>query len=77
MQILHTRYISYGTYKENLSNNQEIFEFAIISFILVTLLFDSKAILLGNIGWLILSDCYGDKILLMIDNDHKQCNLHF
>ena len=23
------------------------------------------------------SICYGDKILLMIDNDHKQCNCHF
>ena len=23
------------------------------------------------------SICYGDKILLMIDNDHKQCNWHF
>ena len=52
MQILHIRYISCGTYKENLSNDQEIFEFVIISFILVTLLLDSMVILLGNIGWL-------------------------
>ena len=27
-----------------------------------------------NIKHCNLHDCYGDKIILMIDNDHKQCN---
>ena len=52
MQTLHTvssLYISYVTYKESLSNNQELLEFAIISFILTTLMFNSGVKLLGEI----------------------------
>ena len=42
-------YISCGTYRENLSNNQELLEFVIISVTLITLMFDSGVILLGEI----------------------------
>ena len=42
-------YISYGTYRENLSNNQELLEFVIISFILITLPFDLWVILLEKL----------------------------
>ena len=44
-------YISYSTYKENLSNNQGLFEYAIISYIVKTLMFDSWVVPLGEIGW--------------------------
>ena len=40
---------------ENLFNNQELLEFVIISFLLVTLMFDSGVILVGEIKyWLLL-----------------------
>ena len=42
-------YISYGIYKENLSNNQELLEFEIISVILMNLLLASVETLLGEI----------------------------
>ena len=32
--------ISYSSYKENLSNNQELLEFVVISFVLKTFMFD-------------------------------------
>ena len=35
-------YIFYGTCKENFSDNQELLEFAIISFILITLMFEIR-----------------------------------
>ena len=42
MQVLHTVLFTFpDTYKENLSNNQEPPDFAIISFLLMTLIFDS------------------------------------
>ena len=44
-----SRYISYGICKENLSNNQELLEFEIISVILMNLLLASVATLLGEI----------------------------
>ena len=49
-------YISCGTYRENLSNNQELLEFVIISVTLITLMFDSGVILLGEIRCLSLLD---------------------
>ena len=42
-------YISYGICKENLSNNQELLEFEIISVILMNLLLASVETLLGEI----------------------------
>ena len=42
-------------YKENLSNNQKDLDFSIISFILMTLMFDSGQILLVETGFLSLS----------------------
>ena len=50
--MLFSIYIFYNTYKENLSNTWELLEFAIISFILMTLMFDSGGMLLGEIGCL-------------------------
>ena len=42
MQVLHTVLFTFlDTYKENLSNNQEIPDFVIISFLPMTLIFDS------------------------------------
>ena len=41
--------ISYGTDKENSSNDHELLEFAIISSILITLMCDSGMILYGEI----------------------------
>lgn len=43
MQVLHTTLytFSYGTYKENLSYNQRLLEFAIFFFIFMTLMLDS------------------------------------
>ena len=48
MHILHTVLYTFLwlPYKENISNNSEILEFVIISFILVTLKLDSRVILL-------------------------------
>ena len=59
-----------GTCKENLSNNQELIEVAIIPFILMTLMFDLRVILLGEfrclslIGrkWLGIKDKGGRKL---------------
>ena len=42
-------YIFQGANKENVSHNQELLELAIISFILVTLMFDLGVILWGEI----------------------------
>ena len=42
-------YIFQGAYKENVSHNQELLELVIISFILVTLMFDLGVILWGEI----------------------------
>ena len=42
-------------YKENLSNNQKDLDFSIISFILMTLMFDSGQRLLVETGFLSLS----------------------
>ena len=47
--------------KENLFNNQELLQLVIISFISVTLLFDSGVILLGEIRCLSLLGCKGLK----------------
>ena len=43
--LLHILYTSYGSYKENLCNNQEHLEFVIISFTLITIMFDLGMIL--------------------------------
>ena len=43
--LLHILYTSYSSYKENLYNNQEHLEFVIISFILITIMFDLGMIL--------------------------------
>ena len=48
---LSSLYTSYSTYKENLSNNQGLFEYAIISYIVKTLMFDSWVVPWGEIGW--------------------------
>ena len=48
MHVLHTILRTFPTHKENLSNNQELLKFAIISFFLMALRFDSGAILLGE-----------------------------
>lgn len=45
----YSLYISCGNYKENLSNNQELFESAKTFFIPMTLMFESEVILLGKI----------------------------
>ena len=42
-------YISYGANKENLFNNQELLWLVIISFILLTLMRDSRVIVFGEI----------------------------
>ena len=52
------------TYKENFHNNQECLEFLIISFILITLMFDSRVILLGEIRCFSLLEVKGLKHLL-------------
>ena len=44
-------YIPCGTNKENFSNNQELLKLAIISLNLLTLTFDSGAILREEIIW--------------------------
>ena len=52
MQVLHTVHYTFPLLliKENLcSNNQELLEFEIVSFILMTLMCDSGVILLGEI----------------------------
>ena len=52
MHILHTDHHTFSvTDKENLFNNQEIFLVVIISFIPLTLMFDSTAISEGEIGF--------------------------
>ena len=43
---------SYDNNEENLFNNQELLYLGIIFFILVTVVFDLVAILLGEIRWL-------------------------
>ena len=48
-QLYCSLYISHGTDKEKLFNNQSICNLVIISFILMILLFDSGGILLGEI----------------------------
>ena len=45
MHILHALYISWSTDKENLFKNQELNKLKIISFILMTIMFDSEVIL--------------------------------
>ena len=52
-------YLSHGSYKENLSNNQEFLKFVITSFILMTLMNDSAMILLGDIRCLSLEKVKG------------------
>ena len=54
MHILHTVLYTFLwlPYKENISNNSEILEFVIISFILATLKFDSRVILLRETRYL-------------------------
>ena len=47
-------YISCASYKENLFKNQELLELAIISSILMNLMFDSRVILWGEIRCLML-----------------------
>ena len=49
LQVLHTVFYAFLTYKENLFNNQEFLEFAINSFIDVILVFRSGGILLGEV----------------------------
>ena len=56
-------YISLCASKENLFNNQEVLQLIIISFILVTLMFDSGVILKGEIRCWSLS---GIKVLLTV-----------
>ena len=48
MKVLYTVLCanSYDTYKDNLSNNQELLKFVILSSIPMTLMFDSGVILL-------------------------------
>ena len=56
MQDLHTVLCSFlETYKENLSNNQELFEYAISSYTLVITNFNSGVLLLGEIRCLSVS----------------------
>ena len=45
MHILHALYISWSTDKENLFKNQELNKLKILSFILMTIMFDSEVIL--------------------------------
>ena len=45
MHILHALYISWSTDKGNLFKNQELNKLKIISFILMTIMFDSEVIL--------------------------------
>ena len=52
-------YLSHGSYKENLSNNQEFLKFVITFFILMTLMCDSGMILLGDIRCLSLLQLKG------------------
>ena len=47
MHILHT--VLSCADRENLFNNQEVLQFIIIAFILITLMFDSGVILKGEI----------------------------
>ena len=53
--ILFSIYIFYSTYKENLSNTSELLEFAIISFILTTLMFDSGGDAVGR-NWMLIKN---------------------
>ena len=45
----YSLYNSYGALKENLSNNQGLYKFGIISLILINFMFDVGVILLGEI----------------------------
>ena len=64
MHILHTiLYISKGADEENLFNNQEFHELVIISFILMTLMFDSGVIFYGEIRCLSLVGVRGSKYI--------------
>ena len=49
---------------ENLFNNQELLEFVIISFLLVTLMFDSGLILWGEIKYWSLSGVKGLNVMV-------------
>ena len=49
MHILHPQNIPLCAGRENLFNNQEVLQFIIIAFILITLMFDSGVILKGEI----------------------------
>ena len=49
IQVLHTVLYTFSTNKENLSNNEEFLGFVIISFILMTSMFDPEVKLLGVI----------------------------
>ena len=73
IQVLHTVFYTFpndGICKENLSNNQELIEVAIIPFILMTLMFDLRVILLGEFRclsltgrkWLGIKDREGSKL---------------
>ena len=61
MHILHTALYTFPICagKENLYNNQEVLQLIIISFILMTLMFDSGVILKGEIRCLSLSGIKG------------------
>ena len=62
MHILHTvLYTSLCAGRENLFNNQEVIQFIIIAFILITLMFNSGVILKGGIRCKSLSGIKGLK----------------
>ena len=58
---LRTPTVNLTESKENLYNNQQLLQLVIISFIFVTLMFDSGVILLGEIRCLSLLGCKGLK----------------
>ena len=73
IQVLYTVFYTFpndGTCKENLYNNQELIEVAIIPFIFMTLMFDLRVILLGEFRclsltgrkWLGINDREGSKL---------------
>ena len=47
----YSLYISCGTWKENLSNSQDLIDFVNLSFIIITSVFDSGVIILGEMRW--------------------------
>ena len=66
MHILHTiLYISKGADEENLFNNQEFHELVIISFILMTLMFES-GVILYEIRCLSLVGVRGSKCIIQL-----------